>query len=125
MELSKKSIEEIVVAVLAVNNYSLEKAHELLPELRSEGLTNPHRVARKDAGDLTVALSRAGYNRGMLTGLMAERLLGLMEAITDGELEAFEGLLRSGEQERALTLLRKVHGIGPQVAANVWMLLKG
>lgn len=34
-------IDSLVTALLAVNNYSLEKAWEVLPRVRGEGLTKP------------------------------------------------------------------------------------
>jgi hypothetical protein len=39
-------IESLVMALLGVNNYSLEKAWNLLPQLREEGLTKRVREQR-------------------------------------------------------------------------------
>ena len=125
MALSNESLDAIVAAVLAVNNYGLEKAYGLLPALRKAGLTRPAKVVNEDLGTLTVRLARAGYNRGLLTEMMAGRLLGLMKAVHEGTLDRLDSLAASGDQDRTLALLCEIHGIGPQVAANAWMLLRG
>lgn len=125
MALSDQSLEAIVAAVLAVNNYGLEKAYGLLPALRKAGLTRPAKVVDEDLGRLTVRLAQAGYNRGLLTGMMADRLAGLMKAMLDGKLARFDPLVSTGKREEAIALLCEIHGIGPQVAANAWALVKG
>ena len=125
MAISQDHLDAVVVAVLAVNNYPLEKAWALLPRLRQAGLTDPRLVASEDLGSLTVGLARAGYNRGLLTAMMAERLQGLGQAVQDGTLSSFDAILAQGDRERAISVLRHVRGIGPRVAANAWTLLRG
>lgn len=125
MALSNHSLDAIVAAVLAVNNYGLEKAFGLLPALRKASLTSPAKVVNEDLGVLTLRLAQAGYNRGLLTEMMAGRLLVLMKAVQEGKLDRFDTLVAAGDQGQALALLREVHGIGPQVAANAWLLVRG
>jgi hypothetical protein len=124
MALSDQSLEGIVVSVLAVNKFGLEKARGLLPALRMAGLTRPAGVVGEDLCTLTVRLARAGYNRGLLTEMMAGRLLTLMAAVDQGRFTMLDSLVSSGDRDRALAILCEVHGIGPQVAANAWKLLR-
>lgn len=125
MALSEHTTEAIIVSMLAVNSYSLERAYDLLPALRAAGLTSPLMAVEKDAGEITVLLGKAGYKRGLLTGMFAERLLAMMKAVGSGEMDALDGLLAANDRDSALALLCRVRGIGPQVAANAWALLKG
>ncbi len=84
-------VDSLVTALLAVNNYSLEKVWQVLPRLQSEGLTNPGLVASEDLTRLTIRLAQAGYDRGRLTAMFAERLRHLMAAIESGELDGLDG----------------------------------
>jgi hypothetical protein len=81
---SKGLSEALLVSVLAVNSYPLEKAWALLPSLRDAHLTDPVFVASSDIAALTVLLAESGYNKGILTGLFAERVQQLMRAIHEG-----------------------------------------
>ena len=122
---SDRSLEAVVAAVLAVNRYPLEKAWELLPPLRKAGLTRPEKVIGTDIGVLTVALAKAGYNRGLLTEMMAGRLQALMAAVQAGTLDRLDALVAAAKRDEAVASLREVRGIGPQVAANALALLEG
>lgn len=124
MDLAQEDLESIVVAVLAVNLYSLEKAYGLLPAFRRAGLLQPKKVSEMDLGGLIVALSSAGYQRGGLMGMMADRFQSVMREASQGTLDAFSDLVKRGKNEAATNLLLQVKGVGPSVAANAIMLIK-
>jgi hypothetical protein len=48
MGLPVSSVECLLMAILAVNSYSLDKAWKLLPRMRELGLTDPARVVAMD-----------------------------------------------------------------------------
>lgn len=121
--LSESLTTNLVVAVLAVNSYSLEKAWALRSALSDEGLTNPANSSKLDQRALTVRLAKAGYDRGMLTGMMASRVADLMRAIATGQLDALDEHIRQQDWEAVERLLRAVRGIGPKVAKNALLLL--
>ncbi len=50
-------VDVLVTALLAVNNYSLDKAWKILPHLQDEGLTKPGPVASDDLGRLAIRLA--------------------------------------------------------------------
>ena len=116
-------IESLVVAVLSVNNYRLEKTWALLPRFRVARVTDPKFVVTQDLASLTVLLSSSGYDRGTLTGLFAERIKDLMTAIESGELDELTGALQSHDDKRTEEILCKVRGVGKRVAANAIILL--
>lgn len=123
MEISQESIDAILVALLAVQQYSLDRAWSLLPKLEKAGLTDPKKVVKANLGALVVKLTESGYERGLLNGLMAPRVQNLMMAVVAGELDAFDELRGTGDRQAAIELLCRVKGIGPKVANNAWLLL--
>ncbi len=123
MNLSKISLETILVSLLAVGGYSLEKAWNLLPQLREADLTEPEKVIGEEIETLTHQLFSIGYKRGIVTDMMAERLQQLMQMAHSGTLDEFDALLAKDEKDKAVELLCKVKGIGPMVASTTWTLL--
>ncbi len=123
MPLNERHLEAVIAATLAVNKYGLEKSYKLLPSLRKAGLTDPVTVAKADAGDVMMRLCKAGYDRGMLTEMMAGRLINLMQAVHSGALDGLNTLVDNRAKGGAMELLCAVKGIGPKVAADAWMLL--
>jgi 3-methyladenine DNA glycosylase/8-oxoguanine DNA glycosylase len=123
MNLSPAQLEAIVMALLAVNAWPIDKVLAALPALRTAGLLDPAQVAAADIGPLTVKLAAAGYDRGLLTELFALRLQNLMRAVRDGALDAVAAAHRSGDREAAVAALCTVKGIGPRVADTAWQLI--
>jgi hypothetical protein len=117
-------VDSLVTALLAVNKYPIEKAWKILPRLQDEGLTNPSAVASEDLSRLTVRLAAAGYDRGGLTGMFAERLQDLMTSIEAGHLDDLRSTAIRNDPQALRAMLCKVRGIGPQVAQNAWILLQ-
>jgi len=116
--------EALVASVLAVNGFGVEKVYGLLPAFRNSGLTDLNRISKKGIEEVTILLARSGYDRGLLTGMMAERLLNLITAIVDGGLDGLEEMVISNKRDKAVHLLCTVRGIGPRVAANAWILMR-
>lgn len=126
MDLSAQQIESLLVALLAVNSYSVEKVTGLLPAFREARLTEPTfvaEVAKADIGPLIVRLASAGYDRGLRTEIFAQRVLALMEAINRGQLSALPAMVSARKESDAIASLTMIPGIGPRVAATAWSLL--
>jgi hypothetical protein len=123
MELSQKHVEDLLVAVLSVNNYAVTKTWELLPGLRQSGLTDPMAVADMDAAAVLRRLQSAGYVRGGITDIVAPRVQTLMARVASGELDMLPGLVDAGRRDDARQVLLRLDGVGPRVAATAWMLL--
>lgn len=122
MLLAQDHLEAIIASVLAVNVYGLEKAYALLPEFRKCGLTDPLKVVQADIAEVMVAFQRAGYNRGMLSEMMAGRLMNLMTAAAEGHLDTLNEMVSKRKRAEAEALLCQIKGIGPKVASDAWML---
>jgi hypothetical protein len=85
----------------------------------------PPKAAQMDLGELTVALTRSGYSRGLLTSMYGERLQALMKAIASGSLDCIIQHLAAGDRASFVGALQEVFGIGPKVAAQAWNILSG
>lgn len=123
MAITTPQVECLLMALLSVNNFPLEKTWSLLPRLREVGLTDPARVTSMDMAATIEALTSAGYDRKNLTWLIAERVKALMAAIHGGDLAGLETAITARDQERATALLLQVRGVGPTVIRNAWALL--
>lgn len=125
MALAPAHVECLLMALLSVNNYSLEKVWALLPRMREAGLTDPARVVAMDMPAAIAALTSAGYDRKNLTWLFAERVKALMGAIHDGTLDGLDDAISRKDKITASALLEPIRGVGPRVLENAWALLMG
>jgi hypothetical protein len=116
-------VESLVVALLGVNSYSPARVYDLLPQMRDHRLLDPDWTSTATIGQVTVALTKSGYTRGMLNGIMAERLIALMSAIAAGRMSILASAIAQNDRAAATSLLREVRGIGPRVADIAWLLL--
>lgn len=123
MALPVSQVECLLIAILAVNKFSLEKAWKLLPRMRELGLTDPARVATMDMPAAIEALTAAGYDRKNLTWMFAERVKALMAAVHDGRLDDLARAVTARDERAAAELLGEVRGVGPRVVENAWALL--
>jgi len=115
--------EDLVVAILSVNNYSLEKTYLAIEALRHGGLFSPQNLALWTPEEIGTRLQRAGYDRGrFMTALLSVRLASLGVLLESVGVEECERLLLKGESAEARSLLLSVKGIGPTVLANFFLL---
>jgi hypothetical protein len=114
--------EDLVFAMLAVGGFSIEKVLVLREPFEKAGLLDPRNLAVWDEARLTRELNAAGYARGMLTGMYAERLARTMRSLARDRLSESEEILRSGKNEQVEKLLLPQYGIGSRVLGNFFFL---
>ncbi len=69
---------DLVIAILSVNSYPLEKTFALFPSLEDNVLFNPTVLRDLSSADVARRLGAAGYNRGdTMTAIFTERLTSL------------------------------------------------
>lgn len=115
--------DDLVVSILAVNQYSLEKTYDLLGGLRAARVTDPDALVNWTFEIMVHKLKTAGCDRGaFMTALFAKRLCALGELLrTKGVLDC-ESTLSGGNRRSIEALLLPVNGIGPKVLKNFFML---
>ena len=115
--------EDLVVSILAVNQYSLERAHGLLRELREQGLTDPKFLEQREPEEIEKRLKAAGFDRGpFMNMLFAGRLSGLGEMIRSKGIDTCTKVIGSRKSDEIAALLKDVKGIGPVVLRNYYVL---
>jgi hypothetical protein len=122
-QVEPEQVVHLVVAVLAVGGYSLQRAWNLLASLQKEGLTDSKAVEKYDEAEVVRRLARSGYNRGpTVTPSMAKRLMALHAAVRDGVLAQAVRLLQDGRIKDAEKVLCTIKGVGPMVFNQFVML---
>ena len=112
---------DLVMAMLAVNKFSLSKVFTLFEALDANNLFDPESLARWDTQEIARRLIAASYDRGpKLTAILAERLWSLRELGTDFAVS--EKILARGSKEEIEALLKKVKGVGPMVLEDFFLL---
>ncbi len=122
MPLPEPYVEHLVTALLAVNNFPLDKAGGVAAALRTRGLLDPVRVGGMKQPEVETSLVEAGYDRGGYVPVLSFRLFPLMEAIALGQLDGLGAHVRKGEREDFVAELSKVHGFGPRTSDTAWLL---
>jgi hypothetical protein len=114
---------DLIMAMLAVNKFSLAKVFALFETLDANNLFDPESLARWDSQEIARRLRGAGYDRGPeLTNILAERLWSLRTLGND--VAVCEAILARGSKREVEALLGCVNGIGPMVLEN-FLLLRG
>lgn len=114
---------DLIVSILSVNNYSLDKAYTHVPALKSEGLSCPENLTKWDAGSIAQRLEGAGLQRGsFMANLYAQRLSSLGAAIKRVGIAEFTNTLSSDRRDDISALLAPINGIGSRVLKNFFLL---
>lgn len=115
--------EDLVLSILSVSKYPLEKTYRIVDRLRKEGLFDPRHLTRWDHSEITDRLKSAGYDRGtFMTGQLALRLSNLGTLIEAKGVETCNTLISSRDTGVIEELLLPVKGIGPNVLATFYLL---
>lgn len=114
---------DLVMAILSVNNYPLDRTFALFEGLKAEGLFEPLVLAEATASGIARKLGAAGYNRGHgMTQIFTERLLSLGGFLREQSIEDVQRVLVHGSREHVCQTLGPIKGIGPRVLDNFFVL---
>lgn len=117
--------EDLVVSILSVNQYPLEKTYAVISLLRQGGLLNPENLGRWKSEELIDRLRASGCDRGpFMTHLFAGRLSSLGLAVESTGVLLFRQILLSNDPQAISDLLLPIRGIGPKVLSN-FLFLRG
>lgn len=115
--------EDLVISILSVNQYSLERTYRSVDGFRKQGLFDPGNLMRWDPSDIVDRLKSAGCDRGQfMTSLFALRLAALGTLVQARGLEACTKTISGRDTKAIEELLLPVNGIGPKVLANFYLL---
>ena len=115
--------EDLVVSLLSVNQYSLERTYASIEGLREQGLTDPAKWTEWVHGDFVARLNAAGCGRGpFMTSLFALRLAHLGALVQSKGIDSCTQTISGRDTREIEDLLLPVNGMGPKVIANFYLL---
>jgi len=115
--------EDLVISMLSVNQYSLERTYRSREGLREQGLFDPENLMRWDQDQVVDRLKSAGCYRGeFMTNLFALRLCNLGALLEIKSIDASTRIIASRNRKAIEDFLLPVNGIGPKVIANFCLL---
>lgn len=118
-------IGDLVVALLSVNGWGLEKTFALYDDLQVQGLFAVESVAAMPRGEVCDRLEKAGYRRGdFLVGLLAGRLHDLARILSGEGKKTLRQLVEERDLQGIDNFLLEINGVGPQVVHNFKLLRK-
>ena len=100
--------QDLILSMLAVNNYPIERLLTIREQLIAAGLLDPNNLAIWGVDGVTARLKTSGYNRGGLTELYADRLVSLGKLFSR-ERTRWEQTLMSGSDDDVCAVLRGFH----------------
>jgi hypothetical protein len=115
--------ENLLIALLAVNNWSLERVFELRGQLRDAGLLDFDTVCALSEEEVATRLASAGYARGdYMNRLMAIRVLSMASVLSSDELARLSKGVQDGRMDAMNATLDRIKGVGPSVRRAFWAL---
>lgn len=114
---------DLLMALLAVNSWTLEQVGRLYPSLQQHRLFDVAAVSRLDVDEVRDRLTAAGYKRGpVLGGMMALRMHEVALALVEGGAQLLADFEASGNTTDAREFLLTLSGVGPVVVENYFLL---
>lgn len=114
---------DLIISVLSVNQYSLDKTYGALEGLRAQGLLDPRNLVRWGHAEIADRLIAGGCDRGpFMTNLFANRIRNLGVAVEAKGIDSFSRMIESKDRKAIEALLLAVNGIGPKVISNFFLL---
>ena len=115
---------DVVMALLAVNGWTLEKVSAIRDGLAREALFDREALKASSIQVLAERLHAAGYTRGdYMCSLLAHRLQSFAEVFDDDVARDMKIKLESKRLEEVDKLLLAMHGVGPTVLWNFKILV--
>jgi hypothetical protein len=114
---------DLVVAMLAVNRWSLERAHALSANLAATGFGDQVMISHIDVPAIARLLDVAGYSRGeYMRTLLARRIKDAAMRFAKLDPSALTEMEGARDVSGLRDVLMQIEGVGPQVFDNFRIL---
>ena len=115
---------DLVIAMLAVNRWTLDRAFALNDDLTAAGFLDPAAVRAMTVEEVASRLVQAGYRRGQyMEQLLAVRIAGAAHVLEAEGMRRLVELERRGDKDGIQKFLLTIKGVGPEVA-NSFLVLR-
>lgn len=122
----QSAVTDLVMAILAVNQWRLDQSSEIYDGLLREGLFDPEKIQQMSDEDVFRALTSAGYKKSAyVKGLICDRLKDLAEKLSGSKRDYFHNLIHTGHSDELKAFVMDIKGVGPMVYENFCLLQKG
>lgn len=119
-------VADLVMAILAVNQWRLDQSAGIYDSLKAHGLFEPETIATMQFAQLHAALKAAGYKKAdFVIDLICDRLFDMAKKLSGDGAETFARLCASGDREAVRAFATTIKGVGPRVFENFWFLRTG
>lgn len=114
---------DLILALLAVNSWSLEQVGRLYDALHANDLFNVASLCSLGIDRIQERLAAAGYDRGPVLGrMMAVRMHHVACALANGGADRLLEFENAGNRRAARDYLLTLNGVGPTVADSYQLL---
>lgn len=120
---STDPLADLVMAMLAVNQWRIEQSAAIFDSLKGEGLFDPKTILSKEHGELGESLRRAGYKKSAyVIDLLCDRLHDMALKFEGDGRRTFEMFCNNKDKAQLRELLLLINGVGPRVIENFFSL---
>lgn len=120
---SNNPFADLVMAMLAVNQWRLEQSWEIFSPLDASGLFDPNTILSMNHGQLKAALLNGGYKRPIfVVDLLCDRLFDMATKLSGEDGKKFEVFCIERNKEKLREMLLSIKGVGPKVFENFCLL---
>ncbi len=121
---SERMTQNLIMALLAVANYTLEEVYNHREGFEREGIFDVDQVNDWNAAQTSRRLVKAGYDRGtFMNSLLADRLLSLCDFLGKGGLDVLSKACETRSLDEVAKVMKGVRGVGPIVLRNFAILM--
>jgi len=120
---AKRVVADLVMAILAVNGWTIDRVYSLREGLKAETLLSLKDLSRSSIQEIANKLNVAGYTRGeYMCALLAHRLKALTISFDSQFERELLNALKARRIEDVEKFLVAIHGVGPSVVRSFKVL---
>lgn len=116
--------EKIVCLILSVNRWELWRTLNLYDNLKKEKIFDPNFLIGLGDYEIGLRLKNAGYDRGVLTFMISERILKSAEIVTENKINIL-GTSLSIDNSDNRSFLKSLKGIGEKSIGDFYRISWG
>jgi hypothetical protein len=114
--------QDLIISLLSVNGWSVDKNFKYKDALNKSGLFNPENLNKWDVVEIGNKMKESGYDRGGVTWIISERLSALGKFVVSKGVAECDKILLSKNKEKITEFLLPIKGVGNKVLESYFIL---
>jgi hypothetical protein len=116
-------VGDLVIAMLSVNNWPLDKSFALREELKRLGMFDLDCLSKMSRDEIFRRLVAAGYKRSdYVVHLLVDRFQNMASVLSGGGIDRLRSLIDKKQSKELDQFLLAIKGVGPTVLNNFKLL---